>query len=222
MAWSVWWVPLDPATATPPQLVRWLCTHLAVEQPTNWQESLYLRCEREVLSPDSSIDWQELAAALQALTPAQKKCWTENLDWLGGTWFRREGAEYLALPAQEKGANLRQQISGWCDCELKYLTKVYQISQPAQPSVPPAEPSPASNKRAGLSFPLASLEKSPPAGPPSALLLIQQVIERWIKSAPPGEQKGLREFWGAVQWQFLTQPQLWNKLPISPINPAKS
>jgi len=90
--WNEWLAPLEPATASREAMVRWLCTDNAAEQTSEFQAALFTRCHAEVLSPDSTVDWTELAAALRSLDESQLACWRKNLAWLvglGGATKRR-------------------------------------------------------------------------------------------------------------------------------------
>lgn len=180
--------PFDPAQASPRELCVWLLQNDASTAAAPLQTELFCRCQRELVSPESAINWQELGEALGTVQPEQRATWNRNVRWWCRQWWLSEGRAYTLVALQERAAYLKDKLARWSTNEWVALRKLRRASQA------PADAAATS------------------AATPSSLAEWGAEIESWIAAAPPEEQAGLQDFWAALRWQLLMQPKLWKSL----------
>jgi hypothetical protein len=184
--WYYWNQPFEPSRATPRELCGWLLRNEAAQAAPQLQAGLFERCRQELVGPESALDWQELNEALRTVEPAQRATWNSNVRWWCREWWLSEGRAYARTMLEKRAAYLKEKIAQWSANEWAALSKL---------------------RRAG-----ESPTSSGTAAAPASLTEWSTEIESWITSAPATEQPALQEFWAALRWELLMQPQLWRSL----------
>ncbi len=170
--------PFEPSRASPRELCGWLMQNEAGQASPELQAELFERCRQELVGPESALDWNELSEALRTVEPAQRAIWNHNVRWWCRAWWLSEGRAYTLVALQERAAYLKKKLAHWSANEWAALGKL---------------------RRAGETTSTASS---------TSLTEWSTEIESWIASAPATEQPGLQEFWAAIRWQLLMQPEL--------------
>jgi hypothetical protein len=186
--WYYWTRPFEPARATSRELCYWLLQNDAAQAVPELQTELFERCRHELVDPAATIDWDELGEALRSVNADQRVTWNRNVRWWCRQWWLSEGRAYALVALQERAAYLKTKLARWSANEWVALRKLRRASE-------------VSNDNSSVT-----------SAAPSSMTEWNTEIEAWIASAPREEQAGLQDFWSALRWQLLLQPQLWKSL----------